>query len=83
MTIALMDEDVKIVHNLIRQRFKLRRKELKLSIRKLAAAAGVEYSLIDEFERKGRDIQLSSFIAIALALQIDPLQAVKDEGADK
>ncbi|RFM32418.1 helix-turn-helix domain-containing protein [Chitinophaga silvisoli] len=83
MTIALMDEDVKIVHNLIRQRFKLRRKELKLSIRKLAAAAGVEYSLIDEFERKGRDIRLSSFIAIALALQIDPLQAVKDEGADK
>lgn len=83
MTIALMDEDVKIVHNLIRQRFKLRRKELKLSIRKLAAAAGVEYSLIDEFERKGRDIRLSSFIAIALALQIDPLQAVKDEGAEK
>lgn len=66
-----MDKDVKIVHDFVRARFKAIRKEKEMSIRELAAAAGVDYALIDEFERKGRDIRLSKLIAIAQALEID------------
>ena len=72
-----MDKDVKIVHDWVRERFKAKRKEMNLSIRELAAAAGVDYALVDEFERKGRDIRLSKLIAIAQALNIDLFSSLR------
>lgn len=66
-----MDKDVKIIHDFVRERIKAKRLEKKLSIDKLAAAAGVNHTLIDEFERVGRDIRLSKLIAIAKALDIE------------
>lgn len=49
-------------------RVKDRRKELKLSQKKLAETAGVSYACIRRFESKG-EISLGSLLKIAMALR--------------
>ena len=53
-------------NNLV-DRFKLRRKELKLTQKKLSTRSGVSYGSIRRFESSG-DISLSSLLKIANAM---------------
>lgn len=65
------ESEVDILYKQLRKKVKDARKAKKLSIRKLAAMAQCEPTLIDEFEKTSRDIRVSNLLKICIALDIE------------
>lgn len=66
-----MTEKENIILDAIRKKIKNTRKQQGLSIRSLAAKAGIEPTLLNEYESGQRDTRSLNLIKILLALNLD------------
>ena len=67
----------------IGDRVRRRRKLLKLRIRDLSLISGLTAASISHIERGARDVRLSSLLALAHALRVEPWQLLVDDDSSE
>ncbi|WP_164671170.1 helix-turn-helix domain-containing protein [Virgibacillus doumboii] len=70
--------DIVVIKKLIGKHIVKRRKELKWTQRRLADESGLDEKNIDRFERGKINPYTSTFIKLAVALELDVNQILKD-----